>query len=223
MRGSRKVGLRCPSDGPDSASNERGDCSPQGLSRCIDAKIPPPGCGCRHELFRRFPANRTPVWIPCRQTPDYHAAIGWSYTCRGRARMRTTLPGLTPVPLNDSTRNLWNAALRSCGASLQSGRSLASRSSPICCTTAGPPRIATPRPLSSSAASTRKYGLGARVADVALSAISSVPLHQGARPLLEELRLQANYTVCLGVLLDDTVLCLDVLHGTRAHTWRGCP
>jgi DNA-binding IclR family transcriptional regulator len=61
----------------------------------------------------------------------------------------------------------------------------------------------------------RKYHLGTRAADVGVAVIRTMPLHQHACPLLEELRLQTNYTVSLGILDEDRVLYLEVLHGSR--------
>jgi DNA-binding IclR family transcriptional regulator len=62
----------------------------------------------------------------------------------------------------------------------------------------------------------RKYHLGTQAAEPALAVIGAMPIQQHARPLLEDLRLTANFTVILGVFDEDRVLCLDVLHGSRS-------
>jgi IclR family pca regulon transcriptional regulator len=61
----------------------------------------------------------------------------------------------------------------------------------------------------------RKYRLATRATDIGLAAIGALPIHQHARPVLEDLRLQTNYTVSLGILDEDRALCLYVLHGSR--------
>jgi DNA-binding IclR family transcriptional regulator len=61
----------------------------------------------------------------------------------------------------------------------------------------------------------RKYRLATRATDIGLAAIGALPIHQHARPVLEDLRLQTNHTVSLGILDADEVLCLDVLRGSR--------
>jgi DNA-binding IclR family transcriptional regulator len=65
--------------------------------------------------------------------------------------------------------------------------------------------------------SSRKYRLGGPAADVGLAVIGAMPIHQHAQPVLKQLRLATNYTVCLGILDDEEVLYLDVLRGSRSE------
>jgi DNA-binding IclR family transcriptional regulator len=64
--------------------------------------------------------------------------------------------------------------------------------------------------------SSRKYHLSASAADVGFAVLNTMPLRHLAHPLLEKLRLDTNYTVTLGILDSDRVLCLDTLRGSRA-------
>jgi IclR family pca regulon transcriptional regulator len=64
--------------------------------------------------------------------------------------------------------------------------------------------------------SSRRYRLTPRCADVGLSALGSMALHECSRPLLGELRRETGWTVSLAILDGSEVMLVERLRG-----WRG--
>ncbi len=61
----------------------------------------------------------------------------------------------------------------------------------------------------------RKYRLGLDVTRLGMAALGAMPLHEFARPHLEELRERCPYTTHLGVLDGEEVVLVERVHGVR--------
>ncbi len=61
----------------------------------------------------------------------------------------------------------------------------------------------------------RKYRLGLPVTELGMSALNSTGLREHARPYLEELRRETNFTVSLGILDGEELLYLDRVTSSR--------
>lgn len=60
----------------------------------------------------------------------------------------------------------------------------------------------------------RKYRLSAKVLDIGLSMLESIPVRRASREALRELRDQTERTACLWVLTEGDVVCIDHWHGS---------